>query len=108
MSNSPLLARRTSVIRWGRRDRAPEAVDQRDVLSLRNPHFTAGLTAALLLCTATSASAKVYVGTPGGDRMKAKSSAGDTLWGGGGADTLIGGNGPDKIYGVRSNNKISG
>lgn len=78
------------------------------VLSLRHTHLTAGLAAALLLVGGTSAQAKTYVGTPGPDRLKAKSSAGDTLWGGGGADTLIGGKGPDRIYGVRSNNKIHG
>lgn len=54
------------------------------------------------------AGAKTIVGTPGGDRIQAKSPGGDLLYGGGGADTLLGGPGPDVIYGVRSNNKIRG
>ncbi|MBJ7473052.1 MAG: hypothetical protein JHD16_17235 [Solirubrobacteraceae bacterium] len=78
------------------------------MLPLRKRHLTAGLTAALLLASASAADARTYVGTPGPDRLVAKSSAGDTLWGGGGVDTLIGGPGPDRIYGVRSNNVITG
>ncbi len=108
MSNAPLLARLASVICWGARRGPRVGVEHKNVLSLRNPHITAGLTTALLLVAVPAASAKTIVGSPGPDRLKAKSSAGDTLWGGGGADTLIGGNGPDRIYGVRSNNKISG
>lgn len=70
-----------------------------------------GVAAAALLALAPgahAAAAKIYVGTPGGDRITAKSSKGNILWGGGGADTLIGGPGPDFIYGIRSNNKIAG
>lgn len=70
--------------------------------------FGAGVLAATLAIAPAAEAKKIYVGTPGGDRIKAKSSSGDILWGGGGADTLIGGSGPDVIYGVRSNNKITG
>lgn len=65
---------------------------------------------ALALCflgvTIDTATAATIVGTPGRDRLVAKSSGGDTLVGGGGADTMIGGSGDDQIYGVRSGNTI--
>lgn len=65
------------------------------------------LLSVALLAAPTAADAKVKVGTPGPDTLRA-GSGGDTLWGGGGADKLYGGAGPDRLYGVRSDNKIYG
>lgn len=64
------------------------------------------LALAIGLVAADSAAAATIVGTPGRDRLVAKSAAGDVLVGGGGHDTLIGGPGDDQFYGVRSGNTI--
>jgi Ca2+-binding RTX toxin-like protein len=66
-----------------------------------------GMTLLVALSAPAVASARVQVGSPGPDRLKA-GPGGDLLFGGGGADTLIGGAGNDVIYGVRSGNRISG
>jgi Ca2+-binding RTX toxin-like protein len=62
------------------------------------------LTLALSVGVVDSAAAEILVGTPGRDRLVAKSAQGDVLVGGGGHDTLIGGPGNDQFYGVRSGN----
>ena len=62
---------------------------------------------AVSLGAAGVAHAGTLVGSPGPDRLVAKSPGGDVLYGGGGADTLIGGPGNDFIYGVRSGNTIN-
>lgn len=66
----------------------------------------AAVALAASLVAADSAVAGTIVGTPGPDRLVAKSSSGDALVGGGGGDTLIGGPGDDQFFGVRSGNTI--
>lgn len=67
---------------------------------------TAAVAMAFFGVAIDTASAATIVGTPGRDRLVAKSPSGDTVVGGGGADTLIGGPGNDQLYGVRSGNTI--
>lgn len=90
----------------------PAAAPRRGLRSriLRAAATTLPATALLAVAagSASAAAAKIYVGTPGGDRIVGKSPKGNVLWGGGGYDTLIGGKGDDFIYGVRGANKISG
>ena len=78
------------------------------MLTLRTSTIAAGAAAAALLVGASGAHAKTIIGSPGNDTLKAKTSAGDMLWGGGGPDVLRGGKGNDLLYGGRSNNKIWG